>query len=106
MNKILSGLKPVLLTVLLMLASTGAQALESFQQIGTVSKINSTTVYIEGKSINYRLRSSAVLVKANNHEAKIDEFVVGDLVFVKGNILNGVYYVDTMVNIPPLEKEI
>lgn len=81
-----------------------AQALESFQQVGTISQVNSTTVRIIQTKQNFRISTDVSIEKHKVAAPTMADFKRGDNVIMVGRILSGVYYVDRLLFIPNLEK--
>ncbi|MFT5220522.1 MAG: hypothetical protein ACI9LO_001191 [Planctomycetota bacterium] len=100
MRLFLPAMKPLLIALALLAPWNAAQALEKFQQVGTIASIDSSTVRLTGDISNYRLRSSIDIKKPDADNATAGDFSAGNTVYLKGNILNGVYYVDSMIQIP------
>lgn len=83
----------LLLVTSLMLPWAATQALETFQQAGVISKISLDGSFIlKGKT--YRVSAGAKLDSSSADRQKPRDLRAGDLIWCKGKILDGVYYVD------------
>ena len=83
----------LLLVTSLMLPWVTAEALETFEQAGIMTKVS-----LDGSfTINdttYRVASGAKLSSDSDKRQKFSDFKKGDLIWCKGRILNGARYVD------------
>lgn len=77
-----------------------AEALETFAKSGLVAEITSSSVTISGKE--YRLRSSTQMVSSDASRKKVSDIKPDDIIYIKGIVLNGVYYIDKLVYETPV----
>lgn len=80
--------------------STGG-SLERFEKAGVVEKVNSTEIVVNGKQ--YRFSTPLHFIN-NSLRKSLDTIRVGDLIWVKGRVLIGVPYIDTMTIFPDDES--
>lgn len=86
----------VIMAVMLPWAAT--EALETFEQAGVITHVDYELFTINNKE--YRV-SSAELDSNNLGRNKISDLRVGDLVWLRGKVLNDVNYVDFIVYMKP-----
>ena len=99
MKKLKVILTQVLLVTSLMLPWATTEALETFEQAGHITKVGVEQFTVRGKK--YRLAPGARLQSNDPARLKIKHLKKGDEVYMKGQILNGVRYVDIIVYVKP-----
>ncbi len=92
MNNFKTLLTQLLIVSALLLPWTTAGALETFEKAGFISDLGYDLFVIRGQS--YRIAPGAKLRSNDAARQKFSDFKVGDEIWSKGKILNGVYYVD------------
>ena len=102
MKTIKTGLTNFLLVAFLMLPWATTEALETFKKAGIISKVDSSTVNVYQQDINYRIRSDTEIKIPNIAKPSMRHFKAGDEVYLRGKVLNGVYYVDLIVYLPKI----
>ena len=102
MKKIKIQLSRVLIVLAAVFSWVNAEALESFQQAGVISNVNSATVNIYHQGTNYRIRPDTEIRVPNVAKPRMSDFKKGHQVYLRGKILNGVYYVDLIVYLPEI----
>ena len=95
MNQLKRGIVLFLVITASVLPWTTAEALDTFEKAGGIVDINSTQLTISGEV--YRLRSSTDMVSADPSRQKPSDLKLGDRVFIKGIVLNGMHYIDRLV---------
>jgi len=95
MRQLKRGIALYLVILATILPWTSAEALETFEKAGRVVEVSSVEITISGQA--YRLRSSTRMVSADPGRRKVSDIKPGDRVFIKGIVLNGIYYVDKLV---------
>jgi hypothetical protein len=86
----------------LMLPWTTTAALETFQKAGVISSVDAATVNIYHQDINYRINADTEIQFPNVANPRMSNFRIGNEVYLRGNILNGAYYVDLIVYLPEI----
>ena len=86
-----------LLTLLLVIASlmlpwATTAALETFEQAGAITELGYDEFTVRGK--DYRFAPGAMLQSNDSKRNRFSDFKLGDAIYFKGKILNGVNYVD------------
>ncbi|TNF89050.1 MAG: hypothetical protein JSU67_01760 [Gammaproteobacteria bacterium] len=81
----------------LMLPWAAAEALETFSDAGAITKYSYDRFVLNGNV--YRVSPDAKFPTSDRSNYKT--FKVGDVVYIKGKILNGIRYVDRMQFFPP-----
>ena len=99
MNQFKRGVVLFLVITAAVLPWTAAEALETFAKAGRIVDINSGQLTISGQV--YRLRSSSTLVSADPSRKKAADLKSGDRIYIKGFLLNGLYYIDQLVYLTP-----
>ena len=92
MRQLKSLLTQLLLITSLLLPWTVTEAAEYFENAGHINSISFDTFTMQGKK--YRLASDAKLSSESSSRRSFRDFKKGDFIYFKGNILNGVHYVD------------
>ena len=69
-----------------------SQALDTFQQAGTIASIEYDKITIKGK--DYRPGSGVEVISDDATRSSFNAFKKGDLIYVEGTLLNGTRYVD------------
>jgi len=100
MKQFNSFLTRLLVIATLQLPWATAEALETFQQAGVISKVNSATINIHYKDINYRIGAKTEFRFQNVAKPDTSSFKKGDEVYLRGKIVNGAYYVDVVIYMP------
>jgi hypothetical protein len=85
--------------VAIALAWAPTQALETFEQAGAITALGYDKFTVN-KQV-FRVTASSKLDSASADRRKFSDFKKGDMVFVKGKVLNGVNYVDILVYMTP-----
>lgn len=80
--------------------STGG-TLERFERAGVVERVNSTEIIVNGKQYRF---STSIYFMNNSVRKSLDTIREGDRIWVKGRILIGVPYIDTMTIFPDDES--
>jgi hypothetical protein len=99
MNQLKRGVVLFLVIAATVLPWTAAEALETFEKAGRIVKIDTSQLTISGQV--YRLRSSTVIVSDDPSRKRAANLKSGDRIYIKGILLNGVYYIDKLVYIIP-----
>ena len=89
-----------LVVIALALSMTAANAADEFQKSGLITKVNASTVNIHLYDIDFRIRSFTKIEIENVKDPDMSDFKKGDIVYVKGEISGGVYYVNLIQYIP------
>ena len=76
----------------LMLPWATTAALETFEQAGTITELGYDEFTVRGKE--YRFAPGAQLHSTDIQRNKFSDFELGDEIYFKGKILDGVNYVD------------
>ena len=99
MRQLKRGIAIYLVVLASVLPWASAEALETFEKAGLIADINSSQITISAQA--YRLRASTRMVSADPSRQKVTDFQPGDSVYIKGMVLNGVYYIDRLVYVLP-----
>ena len=83
----------LLLVTSLMLPWVAAEALDTFEQAGTMANISLDGSFTINGTL-YRVASDAKLSSSSPDRRRFSDFKRGDLIWCKGRILNGTRYVD------------
>lgn len=102
MKQIKTRLSRMLIVLAVAFSWANAQALETFQQAGVISSVNSTTVNIYHQKTNFRIRPDTEIQISNLVKPGTSDLKQGQKVFLSGKILNGVYYLDLIVYLPSI----
>lgn len=97
MRQLKTLLAQLLVITSLMLPWATAEALETFQQAGTITGY-SHDKFVVNQQV-FRIRPDTVFPSGSRPSYKA--FKKGDEVYIEGKILNGIRYVDTMRFYPP-----
>ena len=101
MKLVKTRLAQLLVIMVTMLPLAGVNAAEDFGKSGQITRINAGTVKLYMyDDINFRFRSSTRVENPNQSNPRLSDFKTGDTVYLQGEILNGVYYVDLILYIP------
>ena len=92
MKQFKSFLTQLLVVTALMLPWATTEALETFEKAGHIASIGYDKFTIRDQV--YRISPSAKLKSNDANRKKFSDFKKGDVIYFKGKILNGVYYVD------------
>ena len=98
MKRLKSLLAQSLVIVSLMLPWTAAEALDTFNDAGAIIRYSYDRFVVNGNV--YRVSPDAEFPNDSNR-SNYRAFKVGDVVYIKGKILNGIRYVDRMQFFPP-----
>ena len=90
----------LLLIATLVLAWANAQALETFEEGGVITKMGYSEFTVNNQK--YRVSPGAKLQSYDPGRQKLSDIKAGDLILFKGKVLSGVHYVDLIVYYPPL----
>jgi len=88
-----------LILFVLLLPWVASEALETYERAGIISKIRYSSFNIRDQE--YRLSPTANIQIQGVGKAKLRDLKNGDRIWFKGKLLNGVYYVDTIVYSTP-----
>ena len=95
MRQLKRGIALYLVILATVLPWSTAQALETFEKAGHVADLRSDQLTISGQV--YRLRSSTMMVSADTSRSNVSDLRSNDRVFIKGIVLDGIYYIDRLV---------
>ena len=93
-------LKPLLMGFVLMLATTGVQALEPFEGAGVIHSLNYSGFTVDG--VRYRIAPGAKLSSNDPGRKRLSDFRPGDQIYFEGKIMNGAYLVYLVVYETPI----
>ena len=99
MNQLKRGIVLFLVITAAVLPWTAAEALETFEKAGRIVDVNSSQLKISGQV--YRLRSSSTMISADPSRRSAADLRPGDRIYIKGILLNGLYYIDKLVYLVP-----
>ena len=100
MKRLNTMLTKALILFSLLLPWAASEALETYERAGLISKISYSSFNIRDRE--YRLSPTARIQFEGKDKAKLSDFKNGDRIWFKGIILNGVYYVETIVYSLPI----
>ena len=95
-------LTQLLVITSLMLPWATTEALENFEKAGYIASVGYDKFTIRGQE--YRISPSAQLKSKDTSRKKFSDFKKGDAIYIKGKILNGVYYVDFIYYKTPIDS--
>lgn len=92
MKQLKSFLTQLLVITALMLPWSASEALETFSEIGVISKISydKLSLHTDG---DFRFEPKVIIEIPGKANAKLSDFKAGDMVGVSGKIISGVRYV-------------
>lgn len=73
-------------------ASSSTSTVKTFEQAGVISKLGYDKFTINGK--DFRFAPGALLNSKDSKRRKFSDFKLGDEIYFKGKVLDGVNYVD------------
>ncbi len=85
-------LAQLLLVSSLMLPWATTAALETYDQAGVITELGYDQFTVGGKE--YRFAPGALLQSNDSKRSRFSDFKLGDAIYFKGKVLNGVNYVD------------
>ena len=88
-----------LLIAILVFLWANAQALETFEEGGVITKMGYSEFTVNNQK--YRISPGAKLQSFDPSRKKLSDFKAGDRILFKGKVLSGVHYVDLIVYHPP-----
>ena len=100
MKQLTQRFTPFLIILALMLPWATAEALETFEGGGIITSVGYEQFTL-GKQ-TYRIAAKATLKSGDASRSKISDLKQGDRVYIKGTILNDVYYVDKIIYYIPI----
>ena len=100
MKQLTQRFTPFLIILALMLPWATAEALETFEKAGMISSMGYDQITLDKKT--YRIAPGAKLQSEDTSRSKISDLKKGDRIFMKGTILNNVYYVDMIIYFVPV----
>ena len=92
MKSVKSFVTRLLLVASLMLPWATTEATESFHEGGYITNVNIGKIYIDGKEL--RFQPSSKIENPSNGRRKPSDLKRGDLVYIRGTIIDDVYFVD------------
>ncbi len=95
MKRLNTMLAKALILLSLLLPWGASEALETYERAGVISKISYSSFNIRGQE--YRLSPSVKIQFPGKVKARLSDLKNGDQIWFKGMILNGVYYVETII---------
>ncbi len=92
MKQLKTLLTQLLVITSLMLPWATTAALETFDQAGVITKLGYDKFTVAGR--DFRFAPGALLDSNDSKRSKFSDFKLGDEIYFKGKILDGVNYVD------------
>lgn len=100
MKQLTQRFTPFLIILALMLPWATAEALETFEKGGIITSVGYEQFTLDRKT--YRIAPKATLQSGDASRSNISDLKQGDRIYIKGTILNDVYYVDMIVYFTPI----
>ena len=95
MKQLKRGIAFSMIIMASLLPWSSVQAMEIFEKAGVIAEVGYDMMTVFGQ--NYRIVPSTKLVSSDPGRKKFTDFKRGDQVWFKGFVLDGVFYVDTIV---------
>ena len=101
MKLVKTRLAKLLVIMVTMLPLAGVSAAEEFMKSALITRIDAGTVKLYlYDDIKFRFKTSTTIKNPNVKNPGLSDFKRGDNVYLQGEILNGVYYVDLIQYLP------